>query len=61
METHNGCLFMNGATYLMLYSLAIYLMTLYAIDKNRHAEIMSELETRHDALVLEKRAKLPKP
>ena len=52
---------MNGATYLMLYSLAIYLMTFYAIDKNRHAEIMSELETRHDALVLEKRAKLPKP
>ena len=48
-----------GAMYLMLYCLANFLMTFYKIGKKRHAEIVSELETRHHASVLEKRANLP--
>ena len=45
-ETINGLLFMNGPLYLGLYLLAIFFMSFYKIDKERHAEILSELETR---------------
>jgi len=49
-ETLMGLLFMNGPVYLGLYALAIFFMTFYRIDKNRHAEILAELETRRDTV-----------
>ncbi|MCY4531478.1 MAG: MFS transporter [Gammaproteobacteria bacterium] len=54
-ETINGLLFMNGPLYLMLYLLAISFMMFYKIDKKRHAEILSELETRREVAALIKR------
>lgn len=53
-ETITGLLFLNGPLYLGLYLLAIVFMSFYKIDKERHAEILSELETRRDAAALEK-------
>ena len=49
-ETINGLLVMNGPLYLALYLLAIFFMMFYKLDKNRHAEILSELEERRSSL-----------
>ena len=45
-ETIHGLLFLNGPLYLLIYMVAIGFMTFYRIDKNRHGEILAELETR---------------
>ncbi len=50
---------MNGPLYLMLYFLAIFFRTFIRVDKKRHAEILSEPETRREAAALEKQANLP--
>ena len=47
-ETINGLLIMNGPLYLGLYLFAIFLMSFYKLDKERHAEILSELEKRRE-------------
>ena len=45
-ETITGLLFLNGPGYLMIYLLAVLFMTLYALDKQRHGEILGQLEAR---------------
>ena len=45
-ETLDGLLIMNGPLYLGMYLLGSAIMLLYKIDRQRHAEIMSELEAR---------------
>ena len=52
-ETINGLLIMNGPLYLGLYGLAIFFMFFYKIDKQRHSEILSELESRREAAAQE--------
>jgi len=47
-ETINSLLIMNGPLYLGLYLFAIFLMSFYKLDKERHAEILSELEKRRE-------------
>ena len=47
-ETISGLLFMNGPLFLILYLLASLFMGLYALNKDRHADILSELEARRD-------------
>ena len=49
-ETISGLLFMNGPLYLLLYLLASLFMALYALTKDRHSDILSELEKRRDDL-----------
>ncbi|MEM7362780.1 MAG: MFS transporter [Pseudomonadota bacterium] len=46
LETQTGLLFLNGPLYLIIYLLAAAFMTLYAIDKKKHAAILAELESR---------------
>ncbi|HBX00451.1 MAG TPA: hypothetical protein DEF77_05840 [Gammaproteobacteria bacterium] len=45
-ETITGLLFLNGPAYLMIYLLAVLFMTLYALDKQSHGEILEQLEAR---------------
>ena len=45
-ETVTGLLFLNGPAYLMIYLLAVLFMTLYALDKKTHGEILQQLEAR---------------
>lgn len=45
-ETLTGLLFLNGPLYLMIYLLAVLFMTLYALDKNTHAQILRQLEAK---------------
>jgi GPH family glycoside/pentoside/hexuronide:cation symporter len=45
-EALDGLLIMNGPLYLGMYLLGSAIMLLYKIDRQRHAEIMSELEAR---------------
>ncbi len=52
-ETIYGLLFMSGPLYLMLYLLAIVFMMFYKLDKQRHAEILSELEKRREAAAIQ--------
>ena len=51
-ETIDGLLFMVGPLYLGLYLFAIFLMSFYTLDKQRHAEILSGLEKRREAASL---------
>ena len=51
-ETIDGLLFMVGPLYLGLYLFAIFLMSFYTLDKQGHAEILSELEKRREAASL---------
>lgn len=53
-ETINGLLILNGPLYLALYLLAIFLMMFYKLDKQRHAEILSELEERREAAAIQR-------
>ena len=45
-EALHGLLIMNGPLYLGIYLLGAAIMLLYKIDRQRHKEIMSELEAR---------------
>lgn len=45
-ETIDGLLILNGPVYLAIYVIGILFMTMYRIDKARHAEILKELEAR---------------
>lgn|GEM_PF-98803 len=45
-ETLTGLLFMNGPLYLTICLIAVCFMTFYAIDKQKHATILTELEKR---------------
>ncbi|MAI41069.1 MAG: MFS transporter [Candidatus Azotimanducaceae bacterium] len=58
-ETINGLLFMNGPLYLILYCLGGFFMTFYVLSKNRHAEILSELEARRESKVLDENQRMP--
>lgn len=42
----DGLLILNGPVYLLLYLVGISFMLMYRIDKQRHAEILKELEVR---------------
>jgi Na+/melibiose symporter-like transporter len=48
-ETIDGLLILNGPVYLAIYVVGILFMTLYRIDKKRHAEILKELKARREA------------
>jgi Na+/melibiose symporter-like transporter len=48
-ETIDGLLILNGPVYLAIYVVGILFMTLYRIDKKRHAEILTKLKTRREA------------
>lgn len=45
-ETITGLLTMIGPVYLLVYTVAIGFMAFYSIDKNRHEEMLVELEAR---------------
>ena len=45
-ETVTGLLFLTGPAYWMVYLLAVLFMTLYALDKKTHGEILQKLEAR---------------
>ncbi len=47
-EALDGLLIMNGPMYLGIYLLGSVIMLFYSIDRQRHAEIMSELEARRN-------------
>ena len=46
LEALDGLLIMNGPMYLGIYLLGSVIMLFYSIDRQQHAEIMSELEVR---------------
>ena len=45
-EALDGLLIMNGPVYLGIYLLGTVIMSFYSLDRQRHVEIMSELEAR---------------
>ena len=47
-ETITGLLFLNGPSYLAIYLLAVLFMTLYALDKKTHGEVLRQLEKKRD-------------
>lgn len=48
-ETLDGLLILNGPVYLVFYLLAVFCMSFYNIDKERHDEILKELEARRES------------
>ena len=49
-ETITGLLFLNGPSYLAIYLLAVLFMTLYALDKKTHGEVLRQLEKKRELL-----------
>ena len=47
-ETITGLLFLNGPSYLAIYLLAVLFMTLYALDKKTHGEVLRQLEKKRE-------------
>ena len=47
-ETITGLLFLNGPAYLAIYLLAVLFMTLYALDKKTHGEVLRQLEKKRE-------------
>ena len=47
-ETITGLLFLNGPAYLAIYLLAVLFMTLYALDKKTHDEVLRQLEKKRE-------------
>ena len=47
-ETITGLLFLNGPLYLAIYLLAVLFMTLYALDKKTHGEVLRQLEKKRE-------------
>ena len=48
-DTIDGLLMLNGPIYLAIYVVGIMFMSMYRIDRERHAEILKELEARREA------------
>ena len=48
-DTIDGLLILNGPVYLAIYIVGISFMLMYRISRERHAEILKELETRREA------------
>jgi len=44
----NGLLLMNGPLYLLIYLVAVYVMSHYQLDRKRHGEILIALEKRRE-------------
>ena len=44
----DGLLILNGPVYLLLYLVGISFMLMYRIDKQRHTQILKELEVRRN-------------
>ncbi len=49
-DTIDGLLILNGPVYLAIYVVGILFMSMYRISRERHAEILVELETRREAV-----------